>query len=133
MQHSCQRQTCVLTTMPRARRICSTCPTPVLAGQQRCDECKAKAERDRGTATQRGYTSRGHRAFRRAVLAKQPICVSCRRNISTVADHWPISRKDLIDQGLDPNDPARGRGLCKPCHDTETATNQPGGWNVKFR
>jgi 5-methylcytosine-specific restriction protein A len=48
--------------------------------------------------------------------------------ISTVADHWPLSRRELEDQGLDPNDPQHGRGLCKHCHDMETARNQPGGW-----
>jgi 5-methylcytosine-specific restriction protein A len=49
---------------------------------------------------------------------------------ATVADHYPLSRKELIDAGLDPNDPQHGRGLCKPCHDRETAQNQPGGWNA---
>jgi len=64
------------------------------------------------------------------VLDRDPICVLCRLAASTVADHWPTSRRDLEAAGLDPNDPARGRGLCKPCHDRETARNQPGGWNA---
>jgi 5-methylcytosine-specific restriction enzyme A len=50
--------------------------------------------------------------------------------VSVVADHYPLSRRELIDQGLDPDDPGRGRGLCKRCHDTETAQRQPGGFNA---
>ena len=113
-----------------ARKPCSTpgCPTLIPKGQSRCTACTTKADRERGTAAQRGYTSRGHRAFRDAVLARDPICKVCLTRPSTVADHYPTSRRDLQAQGLDPNDPARGRGLCKPCHDRETAKHQPGGW-----
>lgn len=110
-------------------RVCSRpgCPNLTATGG-RCDDCKRRADRDRGTATERGYTSRGHRAFREVVLARDPVCVLCRSALATVADHWPLSRRELVEQGLDPNDPGRGRGLCKPCHDTATARNQPGGW-----
>ena len=82
----------------------------------------------RDTAGQRGYSSRGHRAFRNAVLTRDPVCVLCRRALATVADHYPLSRRDLIEQGLNPNDPARGRGLCASCHGVETARWQPGGF-----
>ncbi|WP_284294541.1 hypothetical protein [Luteimicrobium album] len=47
---------------------------------------------------------------------------------ATVADHYPTERRDLVDMGLDPDDPARGRGLCKPCHDKKTARTMPGGF-----
>ncbi|QDY11401.1 hypothetical protein FJK98_02390 [Micromonospora sp. HM134] len=50
---------------------------------------------------------------------------------STVADHWPLSRRELVDAGLDANDPTRGRGLCKGCHDRHTSVAQPGGWNAR--
>jgi 5-methylcytosine-specific restriction protein A len=63
------------------------------------------------------------------VLDRDPICVLCELAVSTVADHYPHSRRELIALHLDPDDPQYGRGLCKRCHDTETATNQPGGWN----
>jgi len=36
----------------------------------------------------------------------------------------------LISQGLNPDDPKYGRGLCSPCHSKETAEHQPGGWNA---
>jgi 5-methylcytosine-specific restriction protein A len=46
------------------------------------------------------------------------------------ADHWPLSRRQLAAQGMNPNDPKHGRGLCTPCHSRETARDQPGGWNA---
>ncbi|MEU6709988.1 hypothetical protein ABZ897_00800 [Nonomuraea sp. NPDC046802] len=50
---------------------------------------------------------------------------------STVADHHPLSRRELVARGLDPDDPQYGRGLCTSCHGKETAANpeQAGGWN----
>lgn len=50
---------------------------------------------------------------------------------STVADHWPVERVDLVAQGADPNDPQHGRGVCKPCHDAKTARTKPSGWNER--
>lgn len=113
------------------RRVCTRPGCPRLTTSGRCDQCRTDADKARGTATQRGYTSAGHRRFRTAVLDRDPICVLCRLAASTVADHWPLSRRELIAHGLDPDGPAHGRGLCKPCHDRATATNQPGGWNSR--
>ena len=106
------------------------CPELVPKGQSRCDACTKAADRARGTASNRGYTTPGHRRFREEVLARDPICVLCLAAHSTVADHYPQSRRERLDLGLDPDDPDNGRGLCKPCHDRETAANQPGGWNA---
>lgn len=113
-------------------RVCSkpSCPTIYPASEgSRCSEHRKTADKARGTATERGYTSRGHQAFRRAVIERDMICVLCHVLPSTVADHWPRSRRELIEVGLNPNDPQYGRGLDKLCHDRETATNQPGGWH----
>jgi 5-methylcytosine-specific restriction protein A len=111
----------------RAWSICSTpgCGQATRGG--RCDDCAHAADLARGTASQRGYSS-AHRRFREAVLAADPICVQCQVRASTVADHYPVSRRDLEAIGENPNDPKHGRGLCKPCHDRATAANQPGGW-----
>ena len=118
----------------RAKRTCADCPAVIESGT-RCETCaKAKArthDKARGSSAERGYTGRGHKAFRHAVLDRDPICVLCRAAWATVADHHPLSRKQLVDQDLDPNDPNNGRGLCKPCHDRETARHQPGGWAVR--
>jgi 5-methylcytosine-specific restriction protein A len=121
--------------MARAWKVCATptCPELVPPGQTYCDGCDTEVDRIRGTAAQRGYTSAGHRRFRKQVLARDPICMVCRAAPSTVADHHPLSRRELVAAGMDPNNPDHGRGVCKPCHDTETATHQPGGWNDRSR
>jgi 5-methylcytosine-specific restriction enzyme A len=117
----------------RAMKVCSTptCPALVPTGTGQCDRCQAERDRARGTAAQRGYTSRGHQRFRRTVLQCDPVCVVCRTAPSTVADHYPLSRRQLVDARLDPDNPDRGRGVCVPCHGKETAMHQPGGWNAR--
>jgi 5-methylcytosine-specific restriction enzyme A len=57
-------------------------------------------------------------------LERDPICVICGIAPATVADHYPLSRKELVARGMDPNDPAHGRGLCKPCHDSYSGTTK---------
>ncbi len=114
--------------MARARRVCPTRGCSQLTTDGRCTGCVRAADQARGTAAERGYTGRGHRGFRSAVLRRDPICVVCWLAPSTVADHYPLSRRDLVDGGLDPNAPAAGRGLCASCHGRETARHQPGGW-----
>ncbi len=85
----------------------------------------------RGSTGARGYGggSKHRRRFRPAVLARDPVCVLCRRAASCVADHWPLSRRELVARGMDPDDPAHGRGLCTSCHNRSTARLQPGGWH----
>ena len=111
--------------------VCGVPNCPVLSDTSGwCQQHQRQADRARGTAAQRGYTSTGHRQFRAAVLAADPVCVVCRQQPATVADHYPLSRKQLLSHGMNPNDPAHGRGVCKRCHDTETAKHQLGGWNA---
>ena len=126
--------------MPRALKTCSTSGCPEIVASGRCPTCQAQAERRRGSAAQRGYGGRGHRGFRTAVLRRDPLCVCTDQAhghgpqclaISRHADHWPLDRDELIRRGLNPNDPARGRGLCHPCHSKRTAHDQPGGWNAR--
>lgn len=123
-------------------KVCSVPGCPTLTTSGRCTTHERDADRARGTASQRGYNSKGHRTFREAVLTRDPICQcpdACPHHLtptecltlSTVADHWPRSRRDLEAAGHNPNDPNAGRGLCKTCHDRETARNQPGGWNQR--
>lgn len=128
--------------MPTRRAPCSTPGCPNITAGGRCDDHRTAAADQRGTSTDRGYDARHRHRFRAAVLDRDPTC-TCRNRqhrhhagrfcwaVATVADHHPLSRRQLIDRGLDPNDPDRGRGLCKPCHDPETAQHQPGGWNAR--
>ncbi len=136
--------------MPRALKTCSClrcpahegygCPTLVPHGQSRCEACTTTATRARGTSRQRGYDGAHERRFRKPVLRRDPLCTcetaghghtgQCLAP-STVADHYPRSRRDLVAAGMDPNDPTHGRGLCKSCHDRETSKYQPGGWHAR--
>jgi 5-methylcytosine-specific restriction protein A len=119
--------------MPRGWHACSTpiCPTLIPPGVSRCPGCSRTAEQRRGTPTERGY-GRAHRAFRRAVLRRDPTCVidGCGQP-SEHADHHPHSLRELRTLGLDPYQPSRGRGLCQRHHSTETARSQPGGWAAR--
>lgn len=112
-------------------RVCSLpgCPTIYDGPGSRCPQHRKEAQQrhSRDTAA---YRTAGHRKrFRPGVLERDPICVLCNLAASTIADHYPRSRNELIDLGMDPDDPAFGRGLCKSCHDSGTAQRQPGGWN----
>jgi 5-methylcytosine-specific restriction protein A len=135
-----QQSTTLEAAMPRrgGYRVCSVpgCPEYTTAG--RCEDHRRQAEKQRGTARQRGYGRQHETRFRPAVLARDPRCVCTDEDHghgspcgqpSVHADHWPLSRRELVDQGLDPNDPKRGRGVCHPCHSSSTAREQPGGWN----
>lgn len=112
-------------------RVCSVagCPAIYEDTESRCSSCKSVARAKR--TDNAVYSSRGHRAFRAAVLERDPICVICNAAEATVADHYPMGRRELVEYGADPNDPDYGRGLCHRCHSTETANNpeQRGGWN----
>ena len=114
----------------RARTVCSVPGCPNLTDTGRCASCRADAEQARGTARQRGYGGQHENRFRPGVLTRDPVCVLCHQRPSVHADHWPQSRRELIAAGLDPDDPANGRGLCGRCHSSETARHQPGGWNT---
>jgi len=116
-------------TSPQSR--CPTCKTRH-PGTGRCPACDRAADTIRGSAAHRGYGTRHRTMFRRSVLTRDPVCVTpgCHAP-ATVADHWPLSRRDLEAQGLDPDDPRHGRGLCANCHNRSTARTQPGGWNQR--
>lgn len=114
----------------RALSICSEPGCPEYTDTGRCDSHTRAADHRRGSARQRGYGGQHERRFRPAVLARDPVCVLCKQQPSKHADHHPLSRRELVDAGLDPDDPKHGRGLCGPCHSTETAQHQPGGWNA---
>ncbi|MFE6470354.1 HNH endonuclease [Streptomyces rochei] len=64
---------------------------------------------------------------RESFLYMNPMCVLCGR-ASRVADHYPLSRKELVKRGVtDPNAHEHLRALCVSCHSRETAKHQPGG------
>jgi 5-methylcytosine-specific restriction protein A len=111
--------------MPRARTVCSLPGCPQLATEHGRGRCAKHPADTRPNWRQRGYDHRGHEVqFRRAVLARDPVCVICRKASSTDADHHPLTRRELLARGLDPNKASAGRGLCHPCHSRHTALSR---------
>lgn len=118
----------------RAPRRCTSpgCGGRPAPGSGKCSGCRGRQYREsdlrRGSPQQRGYGPE-HREFRERVLERDPVCVLCEGRSSVIADHWPLSRRQLVAKGLDPNDPDRGRGLCDPCDRVDKSRRQPGGWH----
>lgn len=123
-------------------KVCSTpgCPRLIDHGA-RCTECQRRKDRERRTKGN-PYSNARHRRFRRKVLSRDPYCVCpgdtqaggcggheglCGKP-STVADHFPYERSELVDMHKDPNDPQYGRGLCEACHNSKTAKTRPFGF-----
>jgi hypothetical protein len=50
---------------------------------------------------------------------------------ATVADHFPLSRRDLVARGMDPNDPIHGRALRVDCHNQQTGLREGSGSKAK--
>ena len=99
------------------------CPS-LVAKDSRCAVHKAKAEQQRGTAHERGYTWQWHKVSRR-YLADHPLCVMCHPfiRVATVVDHI---RPHHGDQGLF-WDERNWQALCKAHHDAKTA-REDGRW-----
>jgi 5-methylcytosine-specific restriction enzyme A len=84
---------------------------------------KERHDRKRGTASQRGYTSRWRRAAKK-FLQLNPLCEECRRQGRLVAaeevDHIKPHRGDH--QLFWDSD--NWQALCKPCHLSKTARGE---------
>lgn len=121
-------------------KVCSRPGCPTITAGGRCDTCTKQAERGRSDHALRGGGNRASwRNARRACLQRDPVCtctdeahghgVRC-YGASTVADHYPDSKRELIEQGITDTDALdRLRGICASCHGKHTAETSPGGWN----
>lgn len=101
--------------MNTATTAASAKPTIVLNYRQN--------DRQRGSASKRGYDKQHHDRFRTPVLERAgykcqgPDGCDAR---ATDADHYPTSRRELVKAGLDANDPQYGRALCHAHHSSHT-------------
>lgn len=102
-QHPCHHAGCTALT---DRRYCEAhAPT----------QAKAQAWRTTsGSSTSRGYGS-AWRRLRKMVLARDPVCVTCRRRPSAHVDHIR-AKASGGDDAMD-----NLRGLCEGCHMRKTA------------
>jgi|SRR5690606_5488580 len=90
-------------------------------------EVKRGYDKQRGSASQRGYNAQWRKA-RKRYLTEHPLCVECEKNgrltPATVVDHIIPHKGDMQLFW----DESNWQPLCKPCHDRKTAT-QDGRWN----
>ena len=101
-----------------------------------CDECRPKQrknlDRNRGTAHQRGYTSRWAR-YAKQYRIQNPLCVRC-------SSENELGPADVVDHIIPHNgdqelfwDPKNHQSLCKPHHDVKTASEDGGfGNEIKY-
>lgn len=114
--------------MPTSLRPCSVPGCDEVGAGRMCELHDIRAKRDRIIAS-RGYKTKAHTdRFRGGILARDPVCVICRAAAATVADHYPLTRRQLLAKGMDPDDPSNGRGVCATCHNSHTGSTSPGGW-----
>lgn len=116
--------------MPRKPRTpCSVPGCPELTSGGRCEAHRREDTAIRKAAGNAAYSTSRWQRVRKAFLYKHPWCNLCGVQ-ATVADHYPLSRRQLLARGVDPDTPIHLRPLCAPCHNKETAQHQPGGWHA---
>ena len=108
--------------MTRPKRTCAEpgCPTLVTKGHCLRHNRNRRLREKRESSSERTYDHRWQK-LRKIVLARDPICVSCKAAPSTEVDH------------ITPRPPAQHaadvtveelQGLCKPCHSRKTRAEQ---------
>lgn len=112
-------------------RPCTTPGCPGRAVTGRCARCLGGRQGNSRlrvpTTAERGYSSQW-RARRLDYLSAHPTCALCPR-MATIADHYPVSRRELLAAGAaDPDAAEHLRPLCIDCHNRQTGLRQPGGW-----
>lgn len=113
----------------KPRHPCAVPSCPNLTDAKYCEEHRSTDEQRRGSSTARGYDYRWRMASK-AYLHAHPLCVMClaegRYTPATVVDHIKPHRGDRQLFW----DERNWQGLCKPCHDQKTATEDGGFGNT---
>lgn len=102
-----------------ARCLEPACPDPVTY-RGRCAKHNQEryARRKRDEPWRRLYRLPAMKAWARAVLLRDPVCVACGKALATEADHvLPV--RDYPEKAFDLDN---GQGLCKSCHSRKTLT-----------
>lgn len=112
------------------RRPASPCPRPRCPHASPCPVHVPAARREvdaaRGSAAARGYDRKWRRNSAR-FLAAHPVCRDCGGR-SEQADHWPLSRRQLVAAGVEhPDAWERLVPRCTSCHSSRTA-REHSGW-----
>lgn len=115
--------------------ICRDCSSRALPGSS---YCQAHTHDNAAAAYKRLYgriqnedpirklyqCKRWKEGTRLAVLHRDPLCCLCGHKASTVADHHPLTAREIVEQFGDAAfyDASRCQGLCSSCHSRKTAT-----------
>lgn len=113
----------------KPKRPCNHPMCPELTTETYCEAHRKQyvreKDKDRPTASQRGYNARWRRA-RRMFLRRHPFCVHCEQEgkltPATEVDHI-VPHKGNYNLFWDENN---WRALCKPCHSRKTAIEDGG-------
>lgn len=102
---------------------CHRCGTPTDELDGLCDECRGVLR-----PTERPYDDPLWRRRSAAFLRAHPWCALCEElGLSvkaTVADHWPMSRKELVAAGeSDPDQTKYLRPLCRGHHNARASSH----------
>lgn len=103
-----------------AKRLCAEPGCAVLVASCRCPQHQTaryrQIERQRGTATQRGYDASWRRVRENVLRRDRHICRVCHERPATEVDHiTPMHR------GGERLNPANLQAICGRCHDDKTA------------
>lgn len=119
-------------TRPKKPCVISGCPALVEIGTAFCLNHKhlaqKAADKRRGSSTKRGYGNRWRR-YRLSYLARNPLCVECRKQKKVEAATEVHHIVPLAKGGK--HSPSNLMPLCKPCHSRITISES--GYNAPNR
>lgn len=124
--------------MARPQRAPSTCARAACDAETLSTYCpahtfhKAPAKRavdPRAAERAKPYGRKWREGPRKACLQRDPVCTVCGLAPSTVADHHPLERAELLELGVEDCDAlAYLRGVCASCHSRKSARGRFKRW-----
>lgn len=103
-----------------AKSGCSTLTTNTYCETHR-DCNRRKWDERRNKELRKHYSTARWQATRRLIFERDSLCLSCKRMASVVVDDV-IPAVKYVANGGDFFDMDNLQGMCKPCHDSKTAT-----------
>jgi 5-methylcytosine-specific restriction protein A len=109
------------------------CPESVRGKESTCPEHAKQRHKQRANRGGSSYGRNWRERVQPRFIYRNPWCVLCGGQ-ATVADHWPISRRDLVAKGeASPDSFKHLRPLCKACDAKERPKREPGGFYAERR
>lgn len=106
-------------------RVCAKSGCSALTTNTYCethrDYSRRKWDERRNKELRKLYSTVRWYTTRRLIFERDPVCVKCHRMPSAICDH-AIPAVKWVALGNDFFDMSNLAGMCKPCHDSKTAT-----------